>query len=159
MATATNDNKTRLERLRALSHLLDDAIPIPGTSYRVGLDPLLGLIPGAGDYIGAILSAYIVIQGARMGASRETLLRMGWNILVEMVAGTIPIVGDLFDVAWKANARNIELLESYAQIPEERRQTDTLFLALVLGGLLFFLIGVTTVVVLVLRGLFSLLGS
>lgn len=112
----------RLERLRQLSFWLDNAIRIPGTSFRIGLDPLLGLIPGGGDTAGLFLSAFIVLEAAKMGASKSTLSTMAFNILLETLAGTIPGVGDLFDASWKSNVRNIALLEhhlgQYLQRPQ-----------------------------------------
>ncbi|MEO8296104.1 MAG: DUF4112 domain-containing protein [Gemmatimonadota bacterium] len=105
---ATN---TSLERIRRLAWLLDNSIPIPGTSVRIGLDPIVGLIPGLGDLAGAFFSGYIVVAAAKLGASRSTIFRMLWNVLIELVIGMVPVVGDLFDAGWKANAKNIALLE------------------------------------------------
>lgn len=103
----------RLEQLRRLSHLLDNAIALPGTNYRIGLDPFLGLVPGAGDVAGTALSAYIVVQAARWQLPAGTLLRMLWNVGLDWLLGTVPVLGDLVDVGWKANARNVALLEAH----------------------------------------------
>jgi hypothetical protein len=103
----------RLRRLRALSRLLDEAFRIPGTSIRLGLDSIIGLVPGLGDLLTAALSVYIVREAARMGVPRATLVRMLANVGIDLAAGTIPVVGDLIDVAWKANVMNIDLLEDY----------------------------------------------
>ncbi|MDJ0726413.1 MAG: DUF4112 domain-containing protein [Prochloraceae cyanobacterium] len=130
------DDGSTIKNLRSLSYLLDDAIAIPGTSYSIGIDPLLGLIPVGGDYLSAIFSAYIVIQSARMGASRATVSRMVFNIIVDTLVGTVPMLGDLFDFAWKANNKNIELLESALNAPEKTKKADWLFLILLLGALL-----------------------
>lgn len=100
----------RLARIRRLARTLDSSIRLPG-GYRVGLDGFLGLIPGAGDALGAALSTYIIVESARLGTSTWVLLRMMLNVLVETVIGVVPVLGDLFDFAWKANNRNIELLE------------------------------------------------
>jgi len=97
-------------RLRGLARLLDSSIPLPG-GYRIGLDGLIGLIPGVGDAIGASFSTYIILEAARMGASRTTLLRMVGNVLIDTIVGAVPILGDLFDFAWKANQRNMALLD------------------------------------------------
>ncbi|MEM7135801.1 MAG: DUF4112 domain-containing protein [Myxococcota bacterium] len=105
----------QLGRLRSLSRLLDNAVRIPGTNYRVGLDPLIGLIPGGGDVVGGLLSMYIVLEAARMGVPRAKLGRMGANVLWELGVGTVPIIGDLFDVTWKANARNVAILEEHLE--------------------------------------------
>ena len=106
---------TTLKRLRALSYILDNAIPIPGTPYRIGIDPILGLIPGGGDIAGAILSAYIVFSAGMLGAPKDSLVQMLLNIVLESVVGTVPVVGDLFDATWKANVKNLELLETHLQ--------------------------------------------
>ena len=106
-----NADSRTLEHLRRLSRLLDSAIPLPG-GFRIGLDGILGLIPGIGDALGASLSTYIVIQAARLGASPLQLSRMILNILLETLLGAVPVLGDLFDIAWKANERNMALLDA-----------------------------------------------
>lgn len=116
-----------LDRIRALSHLLDNAIPIPGTGYSFGLDPIIGLLPAGGDLMGTILSAYIVLEGTRFRLSVPTLTRMVFNIVLEMIVGTIPFIGDLFDVGWKANARNLRLIEAHLQNPTTNRAADKRF--------------------------------
>lgn len=151
--------QTTLRSLRSLSYLLDNAIPIPGTSYRIGLDPLLGLLPAAGDYVGAALSAYLVLQAARLGTPKATLARMVLNILLETVVGSLPVVGDLFDAAWKANAKNLALLEIHVDSPPERQKADWWFLTLLLGGLLLVMIGITAVGVIILRLLLQAINS
>lgn len=106
-------DEARLKRIRLLSHFLDEQLQIPGTTYRVGLDGLLGLIPGVGDVAGALLSAYILYEAMRLGVPRTVLLRMAANIGLDSVVGAIPIVGDIFDMAWKANKKNVALLHAY----------------------------------------------
>jgi hypothetical protein len=96
--------------LRRLAWWLDDAFPIPGTRQRVGFDALIGLIPGVGDTLGALLSTYIIVEAARRGASVWTVARMLGNVGLETVVGAIPLLGDLFDVVFKANQRNLALL-------------------------------------------------
>jgi hypothetical protein len=96
---------------------LDTSIRIPGTGRRIGLDPLLGLVPWAGDAIGALLSAYLVWESARLGATRGMVARMLLNVAVETVVGVIPVAGDVFDAVWKANSRNLRLLEGYLADP------------------------------------------
>jgi len=105
--------EARFKRVRLLSRLLDEQFRLPGTTYRVGLDGLLGLIPGVGDAVGALLSAYILYEAIRLGASSTVLLRMIANIGIDTVGGVIPIVGDIFDMAWKANKKNAALLHAY----------------------------------------------
>lgn len=99
-----------VRRLRWLSRLLDDAIPIPGTRFAIGLDPIIGLAPGVGDAVSMLISAYIIIQGRRLGASNRTLALMIVNVLLDALSGTIPLVGDVVDAAFKANQRNLRLL-------------------------------------------------
>ena len=141
-----------LRRLRRLSYLLDSAISIPGTRFRVGLDPLLGLLPGAGDFLGTALSAYIVIESARLGLPRPALVEMVSNILFETVLGTVPVVGDFVDAAWKANVKNIQLLEEHLDVPQQRRQkADWFFIALLLGGLLLIVMLVAALSAMILR--------
>ena len=103
--------------LERLAWWLDSAIVVPGTRFRVGLDALIGLVPGVGDLIGAALSAYIVAAAARRGLPSSVLLRMALNVGLEALVGVVPIVGDLFDAAWKANQRNVALLRQYAAVP------------------------------------------
>ena len=97
-------------RLAHLAWLLDEAFAIPGTNQRFGFDAIVGLIPGVGDTIGALLSTYIIVEAARRGASTFTIARMLGNVAVETVIGAVPILGDLFDVVWKSNMRNLALL-------------------------------------------------
>jgi Domain of unknown function (DUF4112) len=131
----------KLERLRALTRLLDSAIPIPGTRYRFGLDAVIGVFPWVGDVIGAILSSYIVMQAARLGASKPTLIRMMGNVALDAVVGEIPFLGDLFDVGWKANTRNLQLLEAHLQQPVTTARSSRRVLWLVGAGLLLLIIG------------------
>jgi hypothetical protein len=105
--------RTRLSRVRWLSYLLDERFRIPGTRYRIGLDGLLGVLPGVGDTIGTLLSAYILFEAIQLGVPRATLLRMVGNIALDTLVGAIPVVGDVFDVAWKANKKNVALLNAY----------------------------------------------
>jgi hypothetical protein len=106
-----------LEHARLLARLLDDVIPIPGTPWRIGIDPLLGLVPGLGDLLGALLSSWLIVLAARMGAPRAVVTRMGLNVALETIVGIVPGLGDLFDAAWKANVRNLALLEAWQARP------------------------------------------
>ena len=118
---------SKLSKLRRVSRLLDNAITIPGTKISFGLDPILGLLPGGGDTITGGIAAYIVVEAARMGVPREILYKMVTNILIDSFAGTVPVVGDLFDVGWKANVKNIELLEKHLDVAESAK-SDRLFI-------------------------------
>ena len=106
-----------LRRLRSLAKLLDSAIAIPGTSFRFGLDPILGLIPGGGDIAGAALAGFIVLVALRDGAPAAVVWRMLANVGIDTVIGSVPILGDLFDFAYKSNMKNVDLLEAYAAQP------------------------------------------
>ncbi|MGD1920931.1 MAG: DUF4112 domain-containing protein [Pleurocapsa sp.] len=125
-------NLSRINKLRRISRVLDNAITIPGTKISFGLDPILGLLPGGGDTITGGLSAYIVVEAARMGLPREILGQMVGNILLDSFAGTIPILGDLFDVGWKSNVKNIELLEKHLEISETKEANPLFIIALIL---------------------------
>lgn len=111
-----------LIRARRLATLLDAAVRIPGTRIRVGLDPLLGLVPGGGDVAGALLAGGVVLAAARLGAPASVLARMLGNLAVDALLGTVPLAGDLFDVAWKANLRNVHLLEEHLSDPAGARR-------------------------------------
>ena len=103
-------DRAAVERMQVVAHVLDEGVRIPGIGYRIGLDPLVGVVPGVGDVLTGGLSLYIVVESARLGVSNTTLLRMLANIAVDVGAGTVPVVGDLFDAVWKANKRNVKLL-------------------------------------------------
>jgi hypothetical protein len=109
---ASQEKQARLRRVSRLSRLLDEWMRIPGTSYRVGLDSLIGLVPGVGDAAGAFLSSYILYEAIKLGVPTSTLIRMVGNIALETVVGSIPLVGDVFDMAWKANKKNVALIHA-----------------------------------------------
>jgi Domain of unknown function (DUF4112) len=130
-------SERRLRQLNTLSHVLDNAIPIPGTRWRVGLDSLVGFIPGVGDLVGAGLAFYIIFEAARLGCPTHTLLRMVGNVGIDTLLGTVPILGDLFDIGWKANVRNVALLRAQAaELGQERQRSSRQLRRLVLGAIL-----------------------
>jgi len=110
------------ERMRSaanhLAHLLDNAFEIPGTRYRIGLDPLIGLIPVIGDLISMLIGSYIVVLAARLGVPRVVVVRMLVNLGIDLVLGSVPILGDALDVAWKANLMNARLLDRALDDPK-----------------------------------------
>jgi hypothetical protein len=106
-----------LAGVRLLAKLLDSVFTIPGTKFRVGLDPLLGLIPVGGDLVGMLVSGYILAVAARLGVSKAVLARMLLNVGADAVAGSVPVVGDVFDAAWRANSKNAALLEQAVADP------------------------------------------
>ncbi len=131
-----------LKRMRQLSQLLDGAIAIPGTKQRIGIDPILGLIPGGGDTVSAALSGYIIVEAARMGLPRKALIQMVMNLAIDTVVGSVPVVGDIFDVVSKANFRNMQIVESHVKIPLVRTKPDRLFIGLLIIGLITFALAV-----------------
>jgi len=135
----SNDKDKSRSRLERLAWFLDSSIPIPGLDARIGLDPLLGLVPGIGDTVGALLSSYILAAAARLGVPRSVLLKMAFNIAVEVAVGFLPVLGDLFDMAWKANQRNVQLLGDYLDQPHKTVAASRLFVW-TLGALLAVLV-------------------
>ncbi len=127
------------ERLRWLAWLLDSSIPIPGTRLTIGLDAVIGLVPFLGDLVGVVLSSYILGEAARLGAPRSLLWRMAFNVGVEGVVGIVPLAGDVFDAAWKANQRNVRLLDAWLDEPRKAKRQSRLFVALLVGVLASFL--------------------
>jgi hypothetical protein len=121
-AAAAGVDRRSLERLRQLAHLLDDRFRIPGTTYRIGLDGLIGLVPGIGDAVTTLIALYIVLEARRLGVPLTKLGRMGLNVGVDAVLGAVPVLGDLFDVAWKANRRNLALLLDHLDADRQTRQ-------------------------------------
>ena len=130
-----NRNEAR-QRLGRLAWLLDSSIPIPGTRFTIGIDALIGLVPGIGDLIGVALSSYILREAAQLGVGRGVLLRMALNIAIEGVAGLVPFAGDVFDAAFKANQRNVRLLGQWLDKPQRAESSSRLLLAGIVLGLL-----------------------
>lgn len=102
-----------IERLERLAFWLDERFRIPGTNWRIGLDGLLGLVPGVGDTATALLSLYFVLEAKRLGVPNGVILRMLANVGLDAAVGSLPLLGDLFDVAFKANRRNLRLLRRH----------------------------------------------
>ncbi len=102
-----------LDRLRNIAHRMDTALRIPLIGVRVGWDSILGLVPGVGDALALVPAGYIVKEAHRLGASRRILGQMCANVGIDLAIGAIPLVGDLFDVGWKANTRNVDLLHEH----------------------------------------------
>jgi len=122
-----NARLTNLNRIRRLSRLMDSSIRIPGIGFRIGLDPIIGLVPGAGDLISTAFSAYIIYLATRFGLPFSVIRLMVFNIALEAVVGTVPLIGDLFDAFYKSNIRNLALLEKYLQVVDsELEEVDRL---------------------------------
>ena len=124
----------------------------------LGLDPILGLIPGIGDAAGAVLAAWIIVEAFRMGASRATLVRMAGNVALDAGLGAIPVLGDIFDFAWKANLRNVALLERHLAGPAQARRADRAFVLLVISGVLALALGLVAVGILLTRWILHAVG-
>jgi hypothetical protein len=120
----------RDETLRKLENLLDEAFRVPGTSFRFGIDGVIGLLPGVGDVLAGLLSLIIPIAAWIRGAPYVTLVRMAANLGIGVLVGTIPLFGDIFDVVWKANRRNYRLLQRHLGEPRRNTWRDWLFLLL-----------------------------
>ena len=105
--------RAAVERIDRLSRLLDIAFAIPGTRIRFGVEALLRMIPGIGDAAASALSCWVLFEAARLGVPRSLLVRMVANVLVEGIAGTVPVAADQYDVAWRANRRNVRLLRDH----------------------------------------------
>jgi hypothetical protein len=126
------------ENLDRLSHLLDDCFRVPGTPIRFGLDGIIGFIPGLGDLLGGLASCILLVAGWFRGVPYVTLVRMVANVGIEVGVGSVPVLGNLFDIAWKANRRNYALLTRHIQQPHRHTWRDWAFL----GGLAFALLAV-----------------
>ena len=128
------------ENLDLLSHLLDDCFRLPGTSIRFGLDGIIGFIPGAGDFIAGVASCVIIVAAWARGVSYVTLARMLANWGIEVVLGLVPVLGNLFDIGWKANRRNYKLLTGSLADPRGVKRRSWLFLAALCGVLTVMLV-------------------
>ena len=113
--------RDRIARIDALATLLDTAFILPGINVRFGLDALIGLVPGIGDAVTTAMSLYIVHEARQIGAPRHLLLRMLANVALDGIVGAVPVVGDAFDVMWRANRRNLRLLQDWLQRIEDRQ--------------------------------------
>jgi hypothetical protein len=130
---------------------------IPGTQYRFGLDAVIGLVPGLGDAVSAVFSSYLVLQASRLGAPKSVVTRMIANIAIDTVVGWVPLLGDLFDVAWKSNVRNMALLEEHLRRPAAARAGSRRALLLVGGTLVLALAGAIALGVVATRLILDLL--
>jgi hypothetical protein len=147
--------------LELLARIMDSAFRIPGLGIRFGLDAIIGLIPGLGDALTSLVSLYILSAAHRLGVPRVTLLRMAANIAIDTVLGALPLVGDAFDVYWKANEKNVALLRRHlSTTPDERRLArhgDRLFVVVLVAGLVALLAGSMALVYLIVTGLARLI--
>ncbi len=131
----------RAASIRGLSRLLDSAVRIPGTNIRFGIDSIVGLVPGVGDVATAAISGYIILSAARVGAPASVLTRMLLNLGTDTLVGAIPVLGDLFDVAFKANVRNVALLEKHLGQPVATKRASRGAVVVVIGGVVILVAG------------------
>ena len=147
-AETTGRGRTGVDRL---AWWLDNAIAVPGTRFRIGFDALIGLIPGVGDLVGALLSSYIIAVAASQGLPRSALARMAINVGLESIVGMVPIVGDLFDAAWKSNQRNIRLIAQFQATPDVARRQSRGVVAAWAAGVVVLVLGLGVVALSVVR--------
>ena len=144
------------QRLKQLAWLLDSSIPIPGTRFTIGIEALIGLFPFIGDLIGVALSSFILKEAARLGAPKSVLARMSFNVALEGVVGIVPFAGDVFDAAFKANQRNVCLLEAWMDEPKRTVRASRFFGAALIAGMIAFLLLLAVLAALLVRWLAGL---
>jgi hypothetical protein len=131
--STTEESVRKSADVERLAHWLDTLIEIPGIRVRFGIDALLGLMPGIGDTASALASAYILKAASEFGVARITLARMTLNIVIDLLVGAVPILGDIFDLYWKANRKNVELLRRHLKanptVKRKLARSDGLFVA------------------------------
>ncbi len=147
------------EKVRALARVLDTAVRIPGTSITIGLDPIIGLVPGVGDFAGALLSGYIVLTSARMGVPPSVVARMILNLGVDTVVGAVPLAGDLFDVGFRANTRNAALLDRHLADPDRTVRSTRLAITGAVAGIALLAAAGIALAVVAVHGLNLLVGK
>jgi hypothetical protein len=157
-AGARRTSSPSLDAARKFAYWLDAGIRVPGTNFRFGFDPILGLIPGVGDAAGAVLAGWILVEAFRLGASRATVIRMAGNVALDAAVGAVPLIGDIFDFVWKANLRNVALLERHLAAPDRAARADRSFVLLVLFGVLAMALGLLVLGILLTRWVFRALG-
>ncbi len=120
----TDPHEDRVAQLELLATVMDDMIQIPGTNIRLGMDSVLGLLPGVGDAIALAANAYLIYQAKQMGVRKRAFAKMGLVALVDATVGVIPIVGDVFDVYWKSNRRSLKILRAELARLTKKSQAD-----------------------------------
>jgi Domain of unknown function (DUF4112) len=142
-------------RIGRVTKVLDELISVPGTSTKVGLDPVIGLIPIVGDAVAALVGGWVILEASRFGVPRIVLARMVLNLTVDLAIGAIPLLGDLYDVVFHSNSRNLELFRRHALDPAaSTRGEQALFI-----GLALLIVGIVWLVVTALGAFFGWLGS
>ncbi len=134
---------------------MDDLFRIPGTGRRIGLEPLIGLIPVVGDLATGAVGAYLIARALRFRLPVIVVVRMVFNTLLDVVIGGIPLLGDVFDFYWKGNSRNMELFREYAEEPGRSTRRHYIFFAAVLGLILLVILAVAAAVIWLIRQILS----
>jgi hypothetical protein len=147
-----------VSRARGLARVLDDLVRIPGTNLRLGLDPVIGLIPGVGDMLGGLMSGYILLVAAQEGVPASVLTRMLGNIALDSLVGIVPVVGDLFDVGVKSNRRNVDLLDRYLSAPTKTKAASRGIVAVIVLAAILLVVGTIAAGVWIVRLLGRLIG-
>ena len=135
----------RIIRLKRLSERLDETFTVPGTDYKIGIESIIGVIPLVGDLIGGVISTYIMYSGIKIGASPRIIAQMAANIAIDFAIGSIPIIGDLFDFVWKANKKNVKLIEEVSVLNEETNKINYLIIATLIVGLIAIMLTILAI--------------
>ncbi len=142
-------------RIERVTHALDELIGIPGTPIRVGLDPIVGLIPVVGDAVAAVVGAWVIGEAARFGIPRVVLARMVVNLVIDLAIGAIPLLGDVYDFAFRSNSRNLALFRRHALEPDASTRGDQAFFA----GVALLVVGVLWLILTAVGALWQVLQT
>jgi hypothetical protein len=155
LRSLTPQQEQRLAGLRRIAELLDNAFVVPGTTYRIGLDPIIGLIPGIGDLVSPLFTIGMLLQARELGVPKVVQARMLINVAIDTLVGIVPVAGDLFDFAWKSNEKNLALLDLHAREERGGSAGDFAFVAVMIA----LVVALATVPFFVLGWLFSMIGA
>jgi hypothetical protein len=142
-------------RIGRVTHVLDELVSVPGTPIKVGLDPVIGLIPVAGDAFAAVVGTWVIVEASRFGIPRVVLGRMIVNLVVDLGIGAIPLFGDIYDVAFRSNRRNLDLFRRHALDPDASTRGEQAFFA----GLVLMIVGAVLLAAMALGAVIRWLGS
>jgi hypothetical protein len=152
----TAHDPAALNQLRVIAHLWDELIRIPVIGRRIGLDAVVGLVPGVGDAAAAVVASWAVVVAFRLGVPSSVLIRMVGNIAIDTLVGTIPLVGDLFDIGWRAQRRNVQLLERWLDTPHAVQRSSRVVLAVLLGSAIGIVVAACWLAIIAVRWLVGL---
>ena len=134
-----------------MTYLLDEIVPIPGTGQKIGIDPVVGLIPVVGDVVGALVGSWIILEAARFGIPRVALGRMIVNMLVDLGIGAIPLIGDVFDIVSRSNSANLDIFRRHALDPDATTADHRAFFV----GLVLMLVGAIWIIATIMARIFE----